>query len=98
MDEGWRGWLAGIIDGEGWLSIASSNSGKLLSVYLGIANTSKPALDLVYKLVGERGRFYTRNRNSYPSHWSQYYEWRCHTADDVEWIIKEILPYLVIKH
>ena len=93
-DEGWA-YLAGIVDGEGHLSIAAHISpGKtyVLRPTLEIGNTDKQLIDFCYKLLGCRGKIgvYTKNRQTL------YYNCRLYSRD-LEKPLQKLLPYLICK-
>ena len=90
-------YLAGIIDGEGYIGIDSSykrkNKPHNYQVRIGIANTNIKLLNWVKSIfggwVGKKGKPKKSNHK-------QSYEWRLQ-AKKAEEIIKMIYPYLIIK-
>lgn len=87
-------YLAGLIDGEGYISLRPSNKGKYRKYYprIQVTNTYKPILDL---LVEELGGTITPKRNKNPN-WKEGYDWRLH-GDAARKLLQDLLPYLIIK-
>jgi hypothetical protein len=90
-------YLAGIIDGEGTISISRNGS---------TANYPKVVLDITIVNTDERlmkwlityfgGRYYMRNRQDSPKHKFSFF-WRLTGKANKEKILLGILPYLVLK-
>lgn len=86
-----KGWLASAIDGEGSITIDKKH--KVYS--LRVTNTNKEFVEYANKLFGERNNLYIDKRKidgrkiMYVAHISN--------KKDVRKILKEIIPYLIIK-
>ena len=91
MDREWIGWLAGIIDGEGHISI-SPNGGSQHCIFLGITNTDKSIIDKVSEITGHG--YIKRKRTN--EKWKDTYQWIV-TANQAYLILNMVLPYLVGK-
>ena len=87
-----KGYLAGIVDGEGYIFIVFSKSTQnyLCGVY--IKNTDKELLDLFAKYFGGNVTFHKRSK---PNH-KDTYQWVCF-GNKAAKLCKQILPYLIIK-
>jgi hypothetical protein len=91
MDREWIGWLAGIIDGEGHISI-SPNGGSQHCIFLGITNTDKSIIDKVSEITGHGYIKRKRTREE----WKDTYQWLI-TARQARFVLSSVLPYLVGK-
>jgi hypothetical protein len=87
-------YLAGLVDGEGCIRLASSNKGKYKKYYprLQVTNTYKPICDT---LVLEFGGAIHIKRNKNPN-WKTGYDWRL-SGDAARNLIKQLEPLLIIK-
>ena len=92
-----RAWLAGIIDGEGYIGIRRGNSNPkakspsyelLVTVY----NTGKPLVDHCLEITG-LGSMWCRDKGA-PNKLA--YEWTVFSKNALE-ILDEIYPYLILK-
>ena len=85
-------YLAGLIDGEGTVSIRRK-TGNHFNIELYITSTNKPMLDWVVRVF--KGTIYTYQRKNdtvrLPSH-----KWHVH-GKQAENILRKVLPYLIIK-
>lgn len=59
LNEGWTGWLAGIIDGEGSLTIGISQTGRYYSPHMQVVNADIKMLEKLIEVTGE-GKIYPR--------------------------------------
>ena len=87
-----KSYLAGVIDGEGYIYIAFCNSTKnyLCGVY--IKNTNKKLLEVFVKYFGGNIIFHKRTK---PNH-KDSYDWVCF-GEKAAKLCKYTLPYLTIK-
>lgn len=94
-----KGYLAGIIDGEGCIGFYRRRNGKqgyyVYAMNVTIANSS-PRLE---RWLGDKfpNRFYRQKQN--PTEWTkkEVYRWSLSGSQQVMQFLKEIEPYLVIK-
>lgn len=88
-------YLAGIIDGEGCLTIGAGRKGNVTN-YNSIIMVTSTSEKLIKWLVGNfGGNYYKSNRivpNSKPA-----YIWRFLKHKEIELLLLAILPYLIIK-
>lgn len=94
LEEVEKAYIAGMIDGEGCISVIPS--GKTIAQTIYVANTNIDLIFWLYETTGigsiadcGRGRGYSDN-------WKPVYKWIM-WADDIREFLPEILPYLVIK-
>ena len=89
-------WLAGVIDGEG--SIGLYNYGKEgRRVCIQLSNTSKEFVDKTREIIG-CGSQVNRDKRSY-SHKGKktMYLYSLKGSNRCYWVLKQIIPYLIIK-
>ena len=93
-------YLAGIIDGEGCISISDTrkNTYTKFDVNFNVTNTSLPLMKWLIEHFG--GVYYTKGYNgqsSHKPHWRTSYNWRPKGRRNREILLLGVLPYLVIK-
>ena len=97
MTEVQKAYIAGIVDGEGSISIAHSkhkNNGKrYYSLRIDVVNTDRKLIDYMAD-VTDTG--YTYCYESRKNEWKNIHSWVT-TRKSAEEFLREILPYLVIK-
>lgn len=95
LSEPQRAYLAGIIDGEGSISLVRSNaraSARYIYPYVRVTNTDALLLEWLARLVGYGSRHYT---DEHPRRKVVHHVgWACNEAVAV---LRLALPYLVIK-
>lgn len=89
----WRGWLAGMIDGEGSIMINRANNNNC-AARITVANTNKKILNRVKKITG-CGSIRVSHRGS--RYDKVGYVWQCGRKDDLKHVLVRVLPYLVGK-
>jgi hypothetical protein len=103
MKESNWSYLAGLIDGEGCISINKrvnnyGNNGRNNYVQynfrISITNTS---LKLMKYLIEHFGGVYYTKRSNNDNNWKASYEWRPKGKGNNEKVLLSILPYLVVK-
>jgi len=89
-------YLAGLIDGDGCInaSVAKSGESTWYRIHLSVNSVRRNVITTLEKWFGGKGK--QRNR----SHYKQGYiwEWRLVAKEHTKEILKNILPYLVIKY
>ena len=90
-----RAWLAGIIEGEGCITIHKREGGRKNATYgivLSVANTSRVMIDRIAELTGLGGNIQEaiRGRNQ------KLYRWNA-MSDNAKWVLREIYPHIVSK-
>lgn len=103
MDVSSCAYLAGIIDGEGWISLWKDKRGGRIRGELGVGNTSKELIDWIHANFG--GSVYPKNGND-----TCYYEgaegrvlgkdrykviWR---GEESSKLLPHLLPFLIVKY
>lgn len=92
-------YMAGIVDGEGGLTIGSYTKGPTgnpwYGVYLVISSTNEVLIDWLSNIFGSHKMKYTRAQMA-PNCKRQVYRWQC-GGDRLYHICELILPYVVIK-
>jgi len=88
-------YLAGIIDGEGCLTIGAGRKGKVTNYnsIIMIASTNEKLIQWLQTNFG--GNYYKAGRVS--EKWKQAYIWRFLKKKDIEQLLLAVLPYLIIK-
>lgn len=93
-------YMAGILDGEGSLSIGNysgnrKNGDKHFQVNISVSSTDKPLIDWIYDTFGGYRGEYTPKQMSRNGR-KQVYRWQC-SSDRLRHICEITLPYLIIK-
>lgn len=83
-------YLAGLIDGEGTITLTRKNKDAYRRIGVTISNTEYPILKWVLKNVGV-GEI--TNKKSYDSKWTPSYSYQIYSQQALD-ILKQILPYL----
>lgn len=88
-------YLAGIIDGEGCLTIGAGRKGNVINYnsVIMIASTSEKLIKWLQQNFG--GNYYKSSRVN--EKWKQAYIWRYLKKKDIEKLLLAVLPYLIIK-
>jgi hypothetical protein len=101
MSESEAAYLAGIIDGEGWVSLGSQRDARTsfgknryYYVLIGVTNTHKPLLEWVVETT-KRGRVAEGTTDSHLGK-KRRWSWTCRgwSAADV---LRAVRPYLIVK-
>ena len=99
-----RAYVAGIIDGEGWVEFKwvdrirkdrkGSPTYRTLIVRLDVPQVDKRLIDFLMEITKEG----TRDIKRYPGHptWQDQHRWRC-GYHGVYRVIKQVYPYLIVK-
>lgn len=91
-------YLAGIVDGEGTISLVAPSAGRNRWFYarLSVSNTCFPLLERFLEWTGSGA--ITLSRRDYDEHpsWKKGYNWACGSGD-LEQVLREIAPHLLIK-
>jgi hypothetical protein len=91
-------YLAGIIDGEGCISIAKMDAGVQRTKnprYVLTVNVTNTSEELVKWLVEKFGGHY-KNRTGLPENYRQSYDWWYNNGKAL-WLLELVRPYLIIK-
>ena len=85
-------YLAGLVDGEGSISIKYNKKTKVYSATIAVGMTQKEGLDLLVETFGGKLREdLTSNRKS------TMYRWQLTSKPDVTRVLEALLPYLRVK-
>ena len=96
MAEAEAAWLAGFFDGEGSLVAYSSPRSKYGKAWsLSVPNTNQDAVTRCQQITGA-GSVLPR-KGTAPAHYKPQWIWSVHSQRNIASILKQILPYLVIK-
>lgn len=88
-------YLAGVIDGEGWVGaqLGTSTPQPMIQV----DNTYEGLIDyLVAQFGGNKTSYETTQRKANPT-WKQPYRWSMTSKDELIPLLQRVLPYLVVK-
>lgn len=88
-------YLAGFLDGEGYIAIMKRRERQVKDMYIPyivVANTQKEVLNLFQKQFG--GKLYLKKFKNYK--WKNCYRWDIR-GSQVKKILECLLPYLVLK-
>ncbi|GAE28236.1 hypothetical protein JCM9140_4448 [Halalkalibacter wakoensis JCM 9140] len=88
-------YLAGIIDGEGTITLTKMHKGEHRRPIISIASTDKDLLFYIQHLVGG---YITSKKNYKPSIHKDSFVLTIKNKQDLFNILKEIAPYLIISH
>lgn len=86
-----KAYLAGIIDGEGCITIHKGVPN--YQVWLRVGSTNKSLVEYLQGLLG--GTIRIQRQPSYRH--ARLYLWGLFAADGVRMILREVLPYLIVK-
>ena len=86
-------YIAGIIDGEGCISIAKSHSTMHLTPFVEVSMTNIECIRLLWTMTG-MGKFDIRKR---PAPRKTVYRWPVYKKLDIYLLLRAIHPYLVVK-
>jgi intein/homing endonuclease len=89
-----KAYLAGLIDGEGTITLTISNKGQMPQPQLSISNTNLGVLEWVKQKLG-CGSIIKKNPRK-PNH-KVSYAWQINRAGKVMFVLSEIKDYLIIK-
>lgn len=89
-----RAYLAGIVDGEGTITLTRTHRNRTASPQLSISSTCFDLLDYVRCVTG--CGHVTSKKKSLPHH-RQSWHWQIHSAGNVLRILRDIRPFLRIK-
>lgn len=87
-----RGWVAGIIDGEGWIGVASNNT--YMGARISVANTMREMTDRLLALCG--GNICLKNRSLYKNN-RDVWSWDLYTLPTVRSFCSWVFPSLHVK-
>jgi hypothetical protein len=96
VDEKFKSWLAGLIDGEGNFYISPKKIGKPQRQTIRIVLTEKDkfVLDYIYLNVGGK-LIYRKPQKSWKPHWKPQWEWQISNYNDclefTEWMISDLV-------
>jgi len=95
-------YFAGLVDGEGYISLCKQSDGKYLTPYLAITNTSENLMEWLEKNFAKHHyKIHVKRQTTLPSgkKITQKHElvWLTNRTTDVYVLLKAILPFLVIK-
>lgn len=88
LTEGQIGWLAGLLDGEGYVDCDRYNC-------LRISNTSEPLIDAIRAAVGVGAKYLNPVSKKNPK-WKDSWDW-CLFGDDAKTLLRLLLPWLIVK-
>lgn len=92
MEKGVKAYLAGIVDGEGTVTLSRNHRNELPCPVVSVSNTSLPLLKWIQK---KAGGIITSKNTSKPHH-AVSYVWRLR-HDKAIWILNEVKEYLIVK-
>lgn len=95
LSETEKAYLAGLIDGEGSISLIQTQNRPGPQLKISIGNTNPVMIDWIHSNVG-RGFIHFRELSKKNPKHKDSYVWTV-SHGDAEWVLKEVYPYLVIK-
>jgi len=105
-DEALWAYLAGLIDGDGCISVTinkSSRSVPFLKAWIAVINTDKKLMEFLQSAFGGKiSAKITTQKNKGggrvpKGRYKDTYQWRIYGLTNVFFVLKKLLPYLVIK-
>ena len=96
MDKTKLSYFAGILDGEGCVTISYHQKRNTHRMRLLVVNTNKDVIDWLSNNFG--GHVYEIKRHSQRNpKWKKRFEWHFVPSREYQWVLKGILPFLIIK-
>lgn len=94
-----KAWLAGTLDSEGWIEIKrgypqSRSLRQVASFRIGVANTN---LSFLWKVQNIVGAGHIIEKKKAKANWRTVYNWRMSGLNNCAYLLKQLLPYLIIK-
>lgn len=92
------GWLAGVLDGEGYLSLGVNSTKRTIYPSIKVASIDRKLIDkYIFLLKKLKIPFSTYERNPKNKNWSRNWSIDIRTAERCKRFIEVILPYLTTK-
>ena len=92
MEKGIKAYLAGIVDGEGTVTLSRNHRNEMPCPVVSVSNTSLPLLKWIQKRAGG----IITSKNTRKPHHAVSYVWRLR-HDKAIWILNEVKKYLIVK-
>lgn len=89
MTEGQLGWIAGIIEGEGWIGVTSNQR----SARIQVNSNDEDVIDRLREITG-LGQVY---KNRIRKAGNPYHTWSVSTRRDVRFLLRAIRPYMLAR-
>ena len=89
-----KAYLAGIIDGEGTITLTRKHKNQTPSPQISVSNTNLELLEYVQRVTG-CGHIRAKSRSK--PHHRQSWHWQTHTVSHNLRILEEIRPFLLVK-
>jgi hypothetical protein len=88
-------WLAGFVDGEGWIGLSTRTHGGRTYKYarLHVSNTHHATMRKLHRIFG--GRLYLRKKSKNVN-WKQTMEWMVNGQEALH-LLRKLLPHLTVK-
>jgi hypothetical protein len=88
-----RAYLAGLLDGEGWIGMWHPRGSGVYGCRVGIRMTDRQPIDVMFRRYG--GTF-SLDESSRPSHWRAIFEWKVCGRSCLP-VLRDALPFLLVK-
>lgn len=88
-----RGWIAGIIDGEGWVGFSKLNNGAYIQPRIDVGSTTRRMQATLKKLLG--GHIHRQSRAE--KNQKDMYRWSVWSYERVQAVLEIVAPYLIVK-
>jgi hypothetical protein len=93
-----RGYIAGLIDGEGTITFTTTNKRKIPRLRVFIANTSREIVERVREIIGCGSLYLVREkRQGKRGSWHEIWHWQTSSLLDIKNLLQQISPILVGK-
>jgi hypothetical protein len=88
-------WLAGILDGEGCVSLNSANHGHLRAYFprVSVTNTDLRMIEKIQEITGIGGVYYRPASGN----WRERWHWDVQNIEDIMGLLLAVRPYLITK-
>lgn len=96
MSDSERAYVAGIIDGEGYVGILKARKDVHMRPRVDVENTSELLIDYLAKTTGLAKKYKKMRKNSKPNH-HQIWSWTVRKFSEIKSLCEAVLPFLVIK-
>ena len=98
VEDTFRAWLAGIIDGEGNFCNKTIHPTKISPVIrISLQEKDKFVLELIQKTIGGNLN-YVKSQKSWKPNWNSQWKWSITSILECKEFTEWILPFLVLKH
>lgn len=89
-----KGWLSGLLDGEGSIKLRPRSNGKTFKPSIEIANNNKELLDAIQNIIPE-GKIYKKEWNN--ENWETSYQFIIWKQESMKNLLQQLKDHLFVK-